>query len=150
MRVKKFKTLLLCVFCLIPVILIAFGNISITHRGGPSTMGVIIGPIVGLPTEDDYIGSDLVISTDYSSYELSASTPYSNGALRAYTTIGVYNINRSKTYNGFAYPSFIRAFKIRRTDGRPIYDNDGILSVSDNTRSLSSEIVNYPSYIYSI
>lgn len=150
MRVKKLKTLLLCVFCLIPIILIAFGNISITHRGGPSTMGVIIGPIVGLPTEDDYIGSDLVISTDYSSYELSASTPYSNGALRAYTTIGVYNINRSKTYNGFAYPSFIRAFKIRRTDGRPIYDNDGILSVSDNTRSLSSEIVNYPSYIYSI
>ena len=101
--------------------------------------------------EDNLIGGGVVVeSPDYSSYNLSKDTPYANGALRNYTTIGVYNVNRGATHNGFNYLNFVRAMKIKRTDGRPIYDDDGILDVSDNASSLAAEIVNYPSYLYAI
>ena len=115
-----------------------------------STMGVIIGPIVGLDGVIVDGGTSSGISTDYSGYNLSKDTPYTNGALRDYTTIGVYNVNRGATHNGFNYLNFVRAMKIKRTDGRPIYDDDGVLDVSDNASALATEIVNYPSYIYAI
>ena len=146
--IKSILLSILCICCFIPVILVANGTLVVKRMGGMSTMGVIIGPIVGLDTVVP--DTSVTVQTDYSSYNLTADTPYTNGALRAYTTIGVYNVNRSKTYNGFAYPNFIRAFKIKRTDGRPIYDDDGILDVSTSSSSLASEIVNYPSYLYSI
>lgn len=113
-------------------------------------MGVIIGPIVGLDGVIVDGGTSGSYSPDYSDYNLSKDTPYANGALRNYTTIGVYNVNRSVTHNGFNYLNFVRAMKIYRTDGRPIYDDDGILDVSDNASSLAAEIVNYPSYLYAI
>ncbi len=150
---KSMKTIglfILCLLCLMPAILIVTGKATITHRGGMSTMGVIIGPIVGI---DDVInpGVSGTVSSDHSGWNLSADTPYTNGALRAYNTIGVYNVVRdSYTSNGFKYASFIRYFRISRTDGRVIYDDDGILDVSTSKTNLASEIVNYPSYIYSI
>ena len=145
---KKILIGLLCVLCFLPTILVASGKMTITRVGGMSTMGVIIGPIVGL----DQINPDtsVTIETDYSSYNLSKDTPYTNGALRAYSTLGIYNVNRSATNNGFGYAGFVRAMKVKRTDGRVIYDDDGILDVSDKASSLASELINYPAYIYSI
>ena len=146
---SKFWSIILCFCCLLPALLLSTGKFTISRPGGMSTMGVIIGPMI-LP-EDNLIGGGVVVeSPDYSSYNLSKDTPYANGALRNYTTIGVYNVNRGATHNGFNYLNFVRAMKIKRTDGRPIYDDDGILDVSDNASSLAAEIVNYPSYLYAI
>lgn len=149
---KRISLFLLCAICLIPFILVVTGHATIIRRGGISTMGVIIGPIVGL---DDPLNPGVVvgpdITVDYSNSNLSADNPYASGALRAYKSIGVYNVVRdSKSWNGFKYASFIRYFKIVRTDGRVIYDNDGILDVSTDKANLADEIVNYPSYIYSL
>ena len=47
---KKILIGLLCVLCFLPTILVASGKMTITRVGGMSTMGVIIGPIVGLDT----------------------------------------------------------------------------------------------------
>jgi len=145
---KKILIGLLCVLCFLPTILVASGKMTITRVGGHSTMGVIIGPIVGL---DGVIPeTSVTVQTDYSSYNLTADTPYTNGALRAYSTLGIYNVNRGETNNGFGYAGFVRAMKVKRTDGRVIYDDDGILDVSASASSLASELINYPSYIYSI
>lgn len=55
-------------------------------------MGVIIGPVI-IP-EDGLIGGGSGWSPDYSSSNLSPNTPYADGALRGYSTIGVYNVVR--------------------------------------------------------
>ena len=91
---SKFWLSILCFCCLLPAMLLASGRFTIRRPGGLSTMGVIIGPMI-LP-EDNLIGGGIVVeSPDYSSYNLSADTPYTNGALRNYSTIGVYNVNRA-------------------------------------------------------
>lgn len=154
MRKKTIKSILLsilCICCFIPVILVANGTLVVQRMGGMSTMGMILGPIV-LPNDDMLNGGISTgggSSSDYSSYNLTADTPYTNGALRAYSTLGIYNVNRGATDNGFGYAGFVRAMRVKRTDGRVIYDDDGILDVSDKASSLASELINYPSYIYS-
>lgn len=148
-KLKTFLFSILCVCALIPTLLVAFGPFKIINRGGPSTMGVIVGPIV-IPDINGGNVSDIT-PPDYSSANLSRDTAYADGALKSYKSIGVYNVVRdSYSSNGFKYASFIRYFRIYRTDGRLIYDNDGILEVSTSKNTLTSEIVNYPSYIYSI
>ena len=149
--IKSILLSILCICCFIPVILVANGTLVVQRMGGMSTMGMILGPIY-IPSENELNGgiSTGGSSTDYSSYNLTADTPYTNGALRAYTTLGIYNVNRGATNNGFGYAGFVRAMKVKRTDGRVIYDDDGILDVSDKASSLASELINYPSYIYSI
>ena len=109
-------------------------------------MAVIIGPIVGL---DDMLIDNGTSSPDYSNSNLSRDTPYSNGALRAYSSLGVYNNLRDNGYggNGFHYLSFARYFRIYRNDGRKIYDDDGILDVCNRDGS-TDEVVNYPCYSY--
>ena len=147
-KLKNVMLSILCIFCLLPVLVFTIaGKITYSHSGGPSTMGVIIGPIVGL----DGLVSDGTVSysADYSSSNLSRDTPYADGALRAYKNLGVYNIVRdSGSWNGFKYASYIRFFRIIRNDGRPIYDDDGILDVSSDKNNLADEVVNYPSYIF--
>ncbi len=154
MRKNKVKTImfsLLCILCLIPTILVATGTMRFTRRSGPSTMGVIMGPI-GMDLLNPPSTSITVPSSNanYSNYNLSADTPYTNGALRPYVALGVYNINRGSTNNGFAYCSYIRYFQIMRTDGRYIYDDDGIIDVSSNKNDLAEEEINFPSYFYSV
>ena len=149
--IKSILLSILCICCFIPVILVANGTLVVQRMGGMSTMGMILGPIY-LPSDDILNGGISTggsSSADYSSYNLTADTPYTNGALRAYSTLGIYNVNRSATNNGFGYAGFVRAMRVKRTDGRPIYDDDGILDVSDKASSLASELINYPSYIYS-
>ena len=146
---KKISLLILCIVCFIPYLLVLTGHAQIIRGSGGSTMGVIIGPVI-IP-EDGLIGGGSGWSPDYNSSNLSPNTPYADGALRGYSTIGVYNVVRdTKSWNGFKYASYIRYFRISRTDGRLIYDDDGILDVSTSKTSLADEVVNYPSYIYSI
>ena len=146
---KKISLLILCIVCFIPYLLVLTGHAQIIRGSGGSTMGVIIGPMI-LP-EDGLIGGGSGWSPDYSSSNLSPNTPYADGALRGYSTIGVYNVVRdTKSWNGFKYASYIRYFRISRTDGRLIYDDDGILDVSTSRTNLTDEVVNYPSYIYSV
>lgn len=151
MKKSKLKTIMLsilCICCFIPILLVCNGKFSILRNGGNSTMGVIVGPII-IPDLDGGL-SDMP-AADNSKASLSADTPYSNGALRGYKSLGVYNIVRdSGSWNGFKYASYIRYFRIYRTDGRLIYDDDGILDVSTSKSNLASEIVNYPSYIYAV
>lgn len=146
---KNISLLILCIVCFIPYLLVLTGHAQIIRGSGGSTMGVIIGPVI-IP-EDGLIGGGSSWSPDYSNSNLSPNTPYADGALRGYSTIGVYNVVRdTKSWNGFKYASYIRYFRISRTDGRLIYDDDGILDVSTSKTSLADEVVNYPSYIYSI
>lgn len=146
---KKISLLILCIVCFIPYLLVLTGHAQIIRGSGGSTMGVIIGPMI-LP-EDGLIGGGSGWSPDYSSSNLSPNTPYADGALRGYSTIGVYNVVRdTKSWNGFKYASYIRYFRISRTDERLIYDDDGILDVSTSRTNLTDEVVNYPSYIYSV
>ena len=146
---KNISLLILCIVCFIPYLLVLTGHAQIIKGSGGSTMGVIIGPVI-IP-EDGLIGGGSGWSPDYSSSNLSPNTPYADGALRGYSTIGVYNVVRdTKSWNGFKYASYIRYFRISRTDGRLIYDDDGILDVSTSRTNLTDEVVNYPSYIYSI
>lgn len=146
---KNISLLILCIVCFIPYLLVLTGHAQIIRGSGGSTMGVIIGPVI-IP-EDGLIGGGSGWSPDYSNSNLSPNTPYADGALRGYSTIGVYNVVRdTKSWNGFKYASYIRYFRISRTDGRLIYDDDGILDVSTSKTSLADELVNYPSYIYSV
>lgn len=147
--IKSILLSMLCIFCFIPIILVMNGTLVIKRMGGLSTTCVIIGPII-IPDGTIDGGISGTYSPDYSNYNLTADTPYSNGALRAYSTLGIYNVNRGATDNGFRYASFVRAMRVKRTDGRVIYDDNGILDVSDKASSLASELINYPSYIYSI
>lgn len=147
--IKSILLSMLCIFCFIPIILVANGTFVIKRMGGLSTSCVIIGPII-IPDGTIDGGISGTYSPDYSNYNLTADTPYSNGALRAYSTLGIYNVNRGATDNGFGYAGFVRAMRVKRTDGRMIYDDNGILDVSDKANSLASELINYPSYIYSI
>ncbi len=129
---------------LLLISILVFVTLQNTDISAVSTEAVIIGPIVGL---DDLTITDSTTTADYSSANLSVSTPYSSGALRSYTSLGVYNIKRDITYGDYTYLGFVRYFNIYRSDGRPIYDDDGILDVSSSATSLASEIVNYPAYI---
>ena len=141
-KLKNVMLSVLCIFCLLPVLVFTIASkITYSHSGGPSTMGVIIGPIVGL--DGAMFDGTVSYNADYSSSNLSRDTPYADGALRAYKNLGVYNIVRdSGSWNGFKYASYIRFFRIIRNDGRPIYDDDGILDVSSDKNNLADEVVN--------
>lgn len=141
---NKFWICILCFCCILPALLLSTGRFTIQRPGGMSTMGVIIGPIVGL---DGVItdGSTGSYTPDYNDSNLSADTPYANGALRAYKNLGVYNHLRDSTYGWGKYLKFCRFFRVIRTDGRVIYDDDGILDCGNHWDSLD-EVVNYPCY----
>lgn len=104
-------------------------------------MGVIIGPVI-FPDDNNnsFVGS---IEADYSNANLTAQTPYANGALKSFSSLGIYNTKRDTGYGKFAYLSFCRYFRIVRNDGRVIYDDDGILDVSWDTNNPTNEIVDY-------
>ena len=116
---KKLLISILCALCLIPTFLIARGTLSIKHNSGPSTMGIIIGPIVGL---DDIITDDDSSTNDWSSSTgVKQDTPYTDGALRPYSSLFVKNDKFNTDYSGgWQYASFVKYLKIVRTDGRTI------------------------------
>jgi len=147
---SKLKIILfsiLCVCTFIPYLLAAFGPYRLQKPSAGSTMGVIVGPII-IPDLDGGI-SDGNYSSDYSNANLRADTPYPNGALRSYKTLGIYNSRRDAKDGTFKYMSFARYFRVVRDDGRPIYDDDGILDVSDSVSKLkdNDEAVDYKAHI---
>ncbi|MCM1556933.1 MAG: hypothetical protein NC087_05305 [Anaeroplasma bactoclasticum] len=104
--------------------------------------------------------SDLIVATPMP-YITSGSTTsgnlyiqaeYPEGQLNAYDTLTVNNATRWNYYGGWQYASFVEYFTVNRTDGRPIYDDDGVLDVSwwnsDGNFGYSDEIIDYQSEIW--
>ena len=77
---NKFWIYVFCFCCLLPALLLSTGRFTIQRPGGMSTMGVIIGPIVGLDGVIVDGGTSGSYTPDYSDYNLSKDTPYTNGA----------------------------------------------------------------------
>ena len=149
-KLKNFMLSILCILCLIPAfILTVMGKITFSHSGGPPTMGVIIGPIVGL---DDVIISDQPTTNEWSSSTgVSQATPYADGGLRRYSSLFVINDKFNESHGDWKYSSFVKYFKIVRTDGRPIYDDDGVLDVrwwKNGVFTTSDEVVDYAADLY--
>lgn len=149
-KLKNFMLSILCILCLIPaLILTVMGKITFSHSGGPPTMGVIIGPIVGL---DDVIISDQPTTNEWSSSTgVSQATPYADGGLRRYSSLFVINDKFNESHGDWKYSSFVKYFKIVRTDGRPIYDDDGVLDVrwwKNGVFTTSDEVVDYAADLY--
>jgi len=76
----------------------------------------------------------------------------SDNSLKAYDSLTVRNSKLNTEYGGWKYASFVEYFKIVRTDGRKIYDDDGYLDVSwwnsNGTFGNSDEIIDYKSEIW--
>ena len=146
-RHQIIKSIIIMLVCIItPIIILSTNLVYYKKTGSHSALGVIIGPTV-LPGLDGGIGDGTIpVSSDYSNANLSPSTPYSDGALRAYTSLGIYNTRRDQKDGLLKYLSFVRYFKVVRNDGRYIYDDDGILDVYDIS-SLGDEVVDYKAYI---
>lgn len=76
----------------------------------------------------------------------------SDNSLKAYDSLTVRNSKINTEYGGWKYASFVEYFKIVRTDGRKIYDDDGYLDVSwwnsNGTFGNSDEIIDYKSEIW--
>ena len=146
---KKTLIILCLIFCFIPALLLSTGKFTIARPGAHPAMGVIIGPIV-LP-EDDILIEEPKTNDWSSSTGVSKSTPYANGALRSYSELYVVNDKFNTNYNGWKHASFVKYLKIKRTDGRPIYDDDGVLDVrwwKNGTFTTSDEVVNYAADLY--
>ena len=76
---------------------------------------------------------------------------YPEGQLNAYSDLTVVNHTKDTSYGGWKYASFVDYFKVVRTDGRAIYDDDGILDVSwwkNGNFGYSNEIIDYQSEIW--
>ena len=77
--------------------------------------------------------------------------PDNETSLKAYSKLTVKNSKINTEYSGWKYSSFVEYLDIVRTDGRPIYDDDGIMDVSwwnDDELGDSTEVVNYASDLY--
>lgn len=144
----SFIALLCIIFCIIPAALL-----SINLSPNQTAEAVIIGPVI-LP--DDIINPGT--GTDYNqptAKEWSASSgfptakPNADGTLNSYSSLYVKNEVFSKVYKpDRRYGSVVMYFKVVRTDGRPIYDDDGILDVSWNTGVAADEVVDYAANLY--
>lgn len=76
-----------------------------------------------------------------------------DGSLKSYSSLRVKNDKYSKTYKaGWKHMQFVEYFEVKRTDDRPIYDDDGIIDVkwwnSNGEFGYSDELVNYPAELW--
>lgn len=150
-RIKGLLIALLCVLCVLPTILIATSRLTLRKPGGYSTMGVIIGPIV-LPEDPTIIGGETNTTNEWSaSTGVTRATPYIDGGLRTYSSLFVVNDKFNVSNGDWKYSSFVKHFKIVRTDGRPIYDDDGVLDVrwwQGGVFTPSDEVIDYSADLY--
>ena len=150
---KNISLLILCIVCFIPYLLVLTGHAQIIRGSGGSTMGVIIGPVI-LPGDGGIvIDSEIPVQNDWSAVTgVIKNTPYENGALRSYKSLYVVNDKFTKSYKADRkYASFVKYFKVVRTDGRPIYDDDGVLDVrwwKNGIFTKSDEIIDYAADLY--
>lgn len=92
-----------------------------------------------------------IIKDSISAETLYIQSKYPEGQLNAYPDLTVVNHTKDTSYGGWKYASFVDYFKVVRTDGRAIYDDDGILDVSwwkDGNFGYSDEIIDYQSEIW--
>lgn len=111
-------------------------------------MGVIIGPIVGL---DDVIVNEPTTNEWSSTTGVSRDVAYTDGGLRKYNSLYVVNDKFNVSHGDWKYSSFVKYFRIVRTDGRPIYDDDGVLDVrwwKNGEFTTSDEVVDYAADLY--
>lgn len=146
---KHWLSMMLCLFLLLPAFVLAIGTPIGTAEaviiGGvypPDVInpGVSIGPYVpdDSPTAKEWSGSPGYRAADQ---------PFADGSLHAYKYLVVTNKKFSTIYSpDRRYASFVRYFQITRTDGRYIYDDDGILdtaTLSNGSLTATDEIVDY-------
>lgn len=148
---KNFWITLICLCVVLPSLLFATGNYKLQKPGGMSTMGVIIGPII-LP-EDGMLPDTNVNTTNEwsSSTGVARQTAYSDGGLKAFKSLFVVNDKFNVSNGDWKYSSFVKYFKIERTDGRVIYDDDGVLDVGWWTNGnfvVGDEVVDYAADLY--
>ena len=145
---KKLWITLLLIVCILPALILSTGKFTVRKPGGFSTMGVIIGPIV-LP--EDMIPEEPAENEWSSSTGVVRQTAYTDGGLKAFSSLYVVNDKFNSSNGDFKYSSFVKYFKIVRTDGRVIYDDDGVLDVrwwKNGVFTESDEIVDYAADIY--
>lgn len=73
------------------------------------------------------------------------------GTLQAYDQLTVVNDKKDTKYGDWHHAQFVDCFYIKRTDGRKIYDDDGVLDVSwwkNGDFGYSDEIIDYQSEIW--
>ena len=73
------------------------------------------------------------------------------GQLDAYDSLKVVNAEINRKWGDWKYANFVEYFTVKRTDGRKIYDDDGILDVSwwkNGDFGYSDEIIDYQSEIW--
>lgn len=120
-----FFSLMCIIFCIIPATLLTI-NFSPIQTAEAVIIGPIIDPGIVLdPVIPDY---DKPVAKEWSaSTDVPVANPNADGSLKSYTSLYVKNDKFSKVYKpDRLYSSFVKYFKIVRTDGRPIYDDDGI------------------------
>lgn len=112
-----------------------------------------ISPMPAKPGNGDIVVSPMpyIIEDNSDAGNLYIKSIYPNGILNAYDNLTVNNARRWDNYGGWQYASFVEYFKVNRTDGRKIYDDDGVLDVcwwSDGNFGYSDEIIDYQSEIW--
>ncbi len=148
-KLKSTLIVFLCIiFCVFPAALL-----TISFSPSQTADAVIIGPIVDPGVVlDPVIDPDLdePIAKEWSaSSGVPAAKPNADGSLKSYSSLYVINNVFSKVYKpDRRYGSVVMYFKVVRTDGRPIYDDDGILDVSWSTETTADEIVDYAANLY--
>ena len=149
-KFKKISFMLICLF-LLPALALAIGF------GGPigTAEAVILGPFIqpDLGGGFDYSFSDTPTAKEWSSSTgVTVQSPNADGSLKSFRSLYVRNDKFSKVYSpDRRYASFVKYFRIVRTDGRPIYDDDGVLDVrwwKDGVFTSSDEIVDYAADLY--
>lgn len=150
MTIKLKHTLLafLCIiFCVLPATLLSI-NLSPIQTADAVIIGPIVDPgIVIDPITPDYGG--LTAKEWSASSGVPAAKPNSDGSLKSYSSLYVKNNVFSKIYKpDRRYGSVVMYMKVVRSDGRPIYDDDGILDVSWDVNKAADEVVDYAANMY--
>lgn len=110
------------------------------------------GPIIATPMPAIIGGSYPINGSSTNDGNIYIQSLYPDGILSAYEDLTVVNDKKNTNYGGWKHASFVEYFKVIRTDGRPIYDDDGVLDVSwwhnDGNFGYSDEIIDYQSEIW--
>jgi len=150
-RKRKFKFLsvmILLVLCL-SIIFNNQGTVQVCHALASWTPSGGFQPGISA-TLPDY-GNGLIDVPVVTVPHISVVSPNADGSLRAYESLKVENDKADTSYGGWKHASFVEYFVVERTDGRVIYDDDGILDVSwwkNGEFGYSDEIIDYQSEIW--
>lgn len=142
----KFSATLIVIFCgFVLCLCMPFGISSYTACSIVGPMGTIDDMMINGPIEVE-------TTNDWSADTgVRADAPFASGSLRGYKSLYVKNNEFNTSTGDWKYTSFIKYFEVVRTDGRLIYDDDGVLDVSWNNNgvlTLTDEVVDYTADLY--